>query len=82
MGGLGGPRAVVDAQWHLCCGAVVGGQFAVGRQLVFQHSLSLLVRWVAAWGAVAGGRRGGGVGVPQTGPVAAGVRVYSSVSHL
>jgi hypothetical protein len=30
------------------------------------------VRWLA----------GGGVGVLRTGPVAAGVRVYSSVSHL
>jgi hypothetical protein len=27
-------------------------------------------------------RAGGGVGVLRTGPVAAGVRVYSSVSHL
>ena len=30
--------------------AVVGGPFAGGGPSVFQRSLSLLVRWVAAWG--------------------------------
>jgi hypothetical protein len=55
VGGLGGPRAGVDGRWRLCCGAVVGGPFAGARTSVFQRSLSLLVRWVAAWGC-GGGR--------------------------
>jgi hypothetical protein len=77
--GLGGPRAGVDGLCRLCCGVAVGGPFAGGRPSVFQRSPSLLVRWGDAW---VRWRAGGGVGVLRTGPVAAGVRVYSSVSHL
>ena len=50
----------------------------IGRLECGENS-SLLVRWVYACGC-GGGR--GGMGVLRTGPVAAGVRVYSSVSHL
>ena len=54
--GLGAPRAGVDGRWRLCCGAVVGGALAGGWPSVFQRSLlSLLVRWVDAWGC-SGGR--------------------------
>jgi hypothetical protein len=49
-GGLGGPRADVDALWRLCCGDVVGEAFADGLQSVFQPSLSWLVRCDATWG--------------------------------
>jgi hypothetical protein len=78
VGGLGGPRGGVDGLCCLCCGIAVGGQFADGLPSVFQHSQLLLVGQCVGvlW------REDGGVGVLRTGPVAAGVRVYSSVSHL
>jgi hypothetical protein len=79
VGGLGGPRAGVDGLWRLSCGVAVGGPSAGCRPSVFQRSPSLLVRWGDAWGVR---WRAGGVGVLRTGPVAAGVRVYNSVSHL
>jgi hypothetical protein len=48
----------------------VGGPFAGGRPSVFQRSLSLLVRWGAAWGCVGvRWRADGGVGVLRQGPV-------------
>ncbi len=50
VGGLEGPRAGVDGLCCLCCCAVVGGPFAGGQPSVFQHSPSLLVRWVNSWG--------------------------------
>jgi hypothetical protein len=81
VGGLGWPRAGVDVMWCLCCNVVVGGPFAGDLQLVFQYSLLLLVRRDTAWPGLLW-RADVSVGFLLTGPVAEGVRVYSSVGHL
>ncbi len=49
---LGWPLAGVDGLCCLCCGVAVGGLFTGGRTSVFQAILSLLVRWVNAWGSM------------------------------
>ena len=51
-GGVGGQG--VDGMCRLCCGAVGGGAFAGSRSSVFQHSPSVLVRWVDARGCCGG----------------------------
>jgi hypothetical protein len=59
-----------------CCGGAVCWRQAISLPTqsvaVGEVERCVGVRW----------RTGGGVGVLRTGPVAAGVRVYSSVSHL
>ena len=81
VGGLG-ERAPGWCGWavasllRLCCGGAVCWRRATSLPaqsvVVGEVGRCVGVRW----------RAGGGVGVLRTGPVAAAVRVYSSVSHL
>jgi hypothetical protein len=80
VGGLGGPRAGVDGLCRLCCDVAVGGA-VYWRPAISLPAQSIVVGEVGRCVGVRW-RADVCVGVLQTGPVAAGVRVYSSVSHL
>ncbi len=66
----------VSSLLRRCCGGAVCWRPAISLPtqsvIIGEVGSCVGVRW----------RAGGGVGVLRTGPVAAGVRVYSSVSHL
>jgi hypothetical protein len=79
VGGLGGPRAGVDAMWHLCCDNVVEAVF--WWQVISLPLQSVVVGEVGQCVGVLWRTRDC-VGVLRMGPVAAGVLVYSSVGHL
>jgi hypothetical protein len=66
--------------WGVFAAALLWG----GRLLAAGHQSSSVSVVVGEVGRCVGvrWRAGGGVGILQTGPVAAGVRVYSSASHL
>jgi hypothetical protein len=80
VGGLGGPRASVDMLCCLCCCPVVGGAVC-WWQAIGLPSQSVIVGEVGRCVGVRW-RAGDGMGVLLMGPVAADVRVYSSVGHL